>query len=197
MATGSERTAVKLFSYILAFLFVFSTLALAAGGGNPDVLFQGAEQAVSFCIGITGGICLWSAVMELMEQSGVSRALSAALEKILVRLFPIGCRHEHILSAISQNLSANLLGLGNAATPAGIRAAQGLAALGDKAADELCMLVVLNTASIQLIPSTIAAVRSSYGAAAAFDITAAVWISSAISLAVGLVTAHILKKLWR
>lgn len=135
--------------------------------------------------------------MELMEQSGVSRALSAALQKILVRLFPIGCRHEHILSAISQNVSANLLGLGNAATPAGIRAAQGLATLGDKAADELCMLVVLNTASIQLIPSTIASVRASYGAGSAFDITAAVWISSVISLAVGLGTAHILKRLWR
>ena len=130
--------------------------------------------------------------MELMEQSGLSRALSAAL----LRLFPSGCKHEHILSAISQNVSANLLGLGNAATPAGIRAAQGLAALGGRAEDELCMLVVLNTASIQLIPGTIAAVRSSYGAASAFDITAAVWISSAIALTVGLVAAHILKKLW-
>jgi len=197
MVTGYERTVVSLFSYILAFIFIFSTLALAAGGGNPDALFQGAEQAVSFCIGITGGICLWSAVMELMEQSGVSRVLSGFLQKFLVRLFPVGCKHEHILSAICQNVSANLLGLGNAATPAGMRAAQGLAALGDKAADELCMLVVLNTASIQLIPSTIAAVRASYGASSAFDITVAVWLSSVISLAVGLGTAHILKKLWR
>lgn len=134
--------------------------------------------------------------MELMEQSGVSHALSNLLRKVLGRLFPISCRHEHILSAISQNVSANLLGLGNAATPAGIRAAQGIAALGDGAGDELCMLVVLNTASIQLIPSTIAAVRASYGASSAFDITVAVWISSVISLTVGLTAAHILKRIW-
>lgn len=134
--------------------------------------------------------------MELMEQSGVSHTLSKFLKKVLVRLFPVSCQHDHILSAISQNVSANLLGLGNAATPAGIRAAQGMAALGDRAGDELCMLVVMNTASIQLIPSTIAAVRASYGACSAFDITAAVWISSVISLAAGLTAAHILKRVW-
>ena len=177
-------------------LFIFSTLALAASGGSGDAVFRGAEQAVEFCIGIAGGICLWSGVMELTEQCGLARALGRLLKKPLSRLFPASCRDEQILSALSQNISANLLGLGNAATPAGIRAAQGMAALGSRAQEELCMLVVLNTASIQLIPSTIAAVRSSYGAASAFDITAAVWISSLISLAVGLAAAHILKRLW-
>lgn len=134
--------------------------------------------------------------MELMEQSGLSQALSRILKKPLGRLFPVSCRHEHILAALSENVSANLLGLGNAATPAGIRAAQGMAALGSQAADELCMLVVINTASIQLIPGAIAAVRASYGALSAFDITAAVWISSVFSLATGLLAAHILKRLW-
>ena len=71
-----------------------------------------------------------------------------------------------------------------------------MAALGSQAADELCMLVVINTASIQLIPGAIAAVRASYGALSAFDITAAVWISSVFSLATGLLAAHVLKRLW-
>lgn len=151
---------------------------------------------MKFCIGITGGVCFWSGVMELMERSGISAALSRFMEKPLRRLFPMSCRHEHIMSALSENVSANLLGLGNAATPAGIRAAKGMAALGEKAGDELCMLVVLNSASIQLIPGTIAAVRASLGASAAFDITLAVWISSGIALTAGLTAAHIFRRLW-
>lgn len=186
-----------MFSAIITVMLVFSTLTLAACGGSGDLMFQAAQEAVSFCIGIAGTICLWSAVMELMEQCGISAALSRLLRPVLERLFPHSAGNGEIMSALSENVSANLLGLGNAATPAGIRAARGIAALGERGRDELCLLVVINTASIQLIPSTIAAVRSSAGAASAFDIIPAVWISSAAALAVGLVTASILRRLWR
>ena len=178
-------------------LFIFSTLALAASGGSGDAVFRGAEQAVEFCIGIAGGICLWSGVMELTEQCGLARALGRLLKKPLSRLFPASCRDEQILSALSQNISANLLGLGNAATPAGIRAAQGMAALGSRAQDELCMLVVLNTASIQLIPATVAGVRSACGSAAPFDILPAVWLASVLSVSAGLLASWLLSRVWR
>ena len=102
-----------------------------------------------------------------------------------------------ILAALSENVGANLLGLGNAATPAGIRAARGMARLGGRGADELGTLVVLNTASIQLLPSGIAAVRAAAGASSACDIMPAVWISSAVSVAVGLSAAALLKRLPR
>lgn len=136
--------------------------------------------------------------MELMESCGLSTALSRLLRPVLCRLFPDSCRHAHILSAITENVSANLLGLGNAATPAGIRAARGMASLNPdgQAGDELCRFVVLNTASIQLIPSTIAALRSSLGASSAFDIMPAVWISSALSLSAGLAMAALLRRWW-
>ena len=186
-----------MFSAIITLLFVCSTLALAAAGGSADVLFTGAHEAVSFCIGIAGGICLWSAVMELMEDSGIAQVLSRAMRPVLSRLFPHATAQPQVLSALCENVSANLLGLGNAATPAGIRAAKGMAVLGEQGADELCMLVVLNTASIQLLPTTIAAVRSGYGAASAFDILPAVWISSGIALTVGFGTAAMLRRLWR
>ena len=90
-------------------------------------------------------------------------------------------------------MSANLLGLGNAATPAGIRAAKGMQkmAQGSFASDELCRLVVLNTASIQLLPTTIAAVRAAEGAGNAFDILPAVWISSILSVCAGLLAERI------
>ena len=135
--------------------------------------------------------------MELMERCGMASAISKALRPLLVRLFPQAAKDRDTLDALSQNVSANLLGLGNAATPAGIRAAKGMAGLGAKAEDELCLLVVLNTASIQLIPSTIAAVRASQGAVSAFDITPAVWISSLVSVCAGLGAAAVLRRLWR
>ena len=99
---------------------------------------------------------------------------------------------------MSGNLSANLLGLGNAATPLGIRAARRMA-LGAEgiASNELCRLVVLNTASVQLLPTTVAAVRAGCGAAAPFDILPAVWISSLLSVSVGLLAARLLERVVR
>ena len=102
------------------------------------------------------------------------------------------------LAAVSANVSANLLGLGNAATPLGIRAAQRMAVgCGGTASDELCRLVVLNTASIQLLPTTVAAVRSAQGCTAPLDILPAVWLSSVLSVSAGLLTARLLQRVWR
>ena len=110
----------------------------------------------------------------------------------LGRLFPSALRDTETMDALTSNVSANLLGLGNAATPAGIRAAKGLRRLSgqDTASDELCRLVVLNTASIQLLPTTVAALRASLGADAPFDILPAVWLSSLVSVAAGLLAAR-------
>ena len=188
-----------MFSFLLLAIFILSTLFSLFSGTSLETgssLFAGAEKAVGFCLSVGGGICLWSAVMEVMERCGIASALSNALRPLLGRLFPHAAGDSATMSALSQNVSANLLGLGNAATPAGIRAAKGMARLGEGAKDELCLLVVLNTASIQLIPSTIAAVRAAQGAVSPFDITAAVWVSSLISLCAGLGAAAGLRRLW-
>ena len=155
---------------------------------------QGVQQAVTFCLTVGGMICLWSGVMEVMRRSGIAAGLSKLLQPVLRRLFP-----RATLDALSMNVSANLLGLGNAATPAGVRAAQAMAReiRGDAAGDELCLLVVLNTASIQLLPVTIAAVREAAGAAVPFDILPAVWVTSLCSVTVGLLTGKGLARIWR
>ena len=187
-----------MFSFLLLAIFILSTLFSLYSGTSLETgssLFAGAEKAVGFCLSVGGGICLWSAVMEVMERCGIASAISKALRPLLGRLFPHAAGDSATMSALSQNVSANLLGLGNAATPAGIRAAKGLAGLG--AQDDLCLLVVLNTASIQLIPSTIAAVRAAQGAVSPFDITPAVWISSLISVCAGLGAAAGLRRVWR
>ena len=134
-----------------------------------------------------------------MRRSGIAAGLSILLQPVLRRLFPRASRDAQTLDALSMNVSANLLGLGNAATPAGVRAAQAMARelRGSKASDELCLLVVLNTASIQLLPVTIAAVREAAGAAVPFDILPAVWVTSLCSVTVGLLTGKCLARVWR
>lgn len=189
-----------LLNYFLTIALLLSTffaLFSASHAEAGNALIVGASASVSFTLELLGAVCLWSAVMELLERSGAVKALTRLLAPLLRRLFPLSSRDGGIMAAISENVSANLLGLGNAATPAGIRAAQGIARLGEPAKDELCRLVVLNTASIQLIPSTIAAVRAANGAASAFDIMPAVWFSSVVSVAVGLVMAKLLARVWR
>ena len=117
---------------------------------------------------------------------------------LLKRLLPNASRDSETLAAISANLSADLLGLGNAATPLGIRAACRMSR-GCKgiASDELCLLVVLNTASIQLLPTTLAGVRASLGAADPFDILPAVWLTSLLSVLAGLFAAKLFAHFWR
>ena len=158
-----------LFTLIFLLSLYFSVLSgNAAQTGNA--LLLGAQEAIPFCLGIAGSLCFWSAWMELAERCGLAARLSDLLRPLLRRLFPRSSQSGEILSALGENLSANLLGLGNAATPAGIRAARAMAALGEPARDELPLLVVLNTASLQLVPGTIAAVRASAGAAAPFHL---------------------------
>ena len=184
-------------TYVICALYFLSTVSAIATGKTVQAgqaFLEGAQAALSFTLSIAGSICLWSGICELMEQCGAAAALSRLLRPVLRRLFPHSTECEEITQALTENVSANILGLGNAATPAGIRAAKAMSALGQR--DELCLLVLLNTASIQLIPSTIAAVRQAEGAASAFDIIPAVWFVSAASLTAGLLAAALLRRIW-
>ena len=184
-------------NYILSAIYCASIICAIATGKTAaaaQAFMDGAQAALSFAFSICGAVCLWTGICELMERCGAERFLSKLLGPLLRRLFPISSKNAETMAALTENVSANILGLGNAATPAGIRAAQAMAQ--QEQHDELCLLVVLNSASIQLIPSTIAAVRQAAGAAAAFDIMPAVWFSSAISVTVGLGAAFLFRKLW-
>ena len=159
---------------------------------------SGANDAITLTISLLGVLCLWSGVLEVMDQSGLSKKLAAAFRPLLRKIFPDASADPATLSAISANISANLLGIGNAATPLGIQAARRMArGCNGTASDSLCRFIVLNTASIQLIPATVAGVRAACGAAEPFDILPAVWFSSVLSVAAGLLAAHIFQLLWR
>ena len=157
---------------------------------------QGAQDAVSLAIAMSGSICLWSGIGKLMERTGLTSGLSRLLAPLLHRLFPSSRTDSALAGFLSANICANFLGLGNAATPMGISAAQRMKR-GDTATDELCRLIVLNTASIQLIPANVAAVRSSLGCATPFDILPAVWITSLCSAGLGVAAAWALGKAWK
>ena len=168
--------------------------------GQMDAVSQaaltGAGSAVQLCLSMAGVLCLWSGVMEIMNRCGLSARLARVFRPLLRRLLPRASRDDETLSAVSANVSANLLGLGNAATPLGVQAACRMArGQNGVASDELCLLVVLNTASIQLVPATVASVRAAAGAAAPLDILPAVWLSSALSVTVGLLAAKTLARL--
>lgn len=176
-------------TWVWAAMLLVSVAFGAINGSTAEVAkaaINGSAEAVKLCLSIGGAICLWSGVMEVMKRSKLSKKLARLLSPVLKLLFK-SANDSNVLQALAENVSANMLGLGNAATPAGIRAAGAMKRLG--AADDLCMLVVLNTASIQLIPATTAAVRAAAGAENAFDILPAVWLSSVLSAAVGIVFA--------
>ena len=187
--------------FFLTALLMLSLVFGCITGQLPAVssaAMAGAQAAVELCLSMAGAICLWSGVMTLMDRCGLSQKLARLLRPVLRRLLPRASRDSETLAAVSANVSANLLGLGNAATPLGIRAATRMAeGCGGVASDELCRLVVLNTASIQLLPTTVAAVRSAHGCTAPFDILPSVWLSSALSVAAGLLAARGLQAVWR
>ena len=178
------------------------SLVAAAFLGNVGALSTavqtGAQAGITLAISMAGSICLWTGVGKLMEKAGLTGMLSALLRPLLGRLFPSIKTDSVLENHLSANVCANFLGLGNAATPMGIQAAQRMArGQGGIASDELCRLIVLNTASIQLIPTNVAAVRSGLGCAAPFDILPAVWVTSLCSAGLGVTTAWLLGKLWK
>ena len=188
-------------SIIWAGMVLVSILCGLATGRGPAVAtaaLDGAAGAVELCLSLAGVLCLWMGVMEIMRRSGLSQKLSRLLMPVLRRLYPTFARDREVMDTIAANVSANLLGLGNAATPLGLEAARKMSRRTPGVAnDALCMLVVCNTASIQLIPTTVAAVRAGAGCAAPFDILPATWLASAISVSVGILAAKLFAKIWR
>lgn len=163
------------------------------GSALAAATLEGAQAGVTLAVSMAGSLCLWSGVGKLMEAIGLTARLARFLQPLLHRIFP-STRDDRILAGdVSANICANFLGLGNAATPMGIQAAKGMKQ-GDTATDELCRLVVLNTASIQLIPANVAAIRVSLGCETPFDILPAVWVTSLCSAGLGLAMAFLLGK---
>lgn len=184
---------------IMVILSIFCSILTGRTAQTGSAALIGAQNGVTLALSLCGSLCLWSGFAKLTEKSGLARRFSVLLRPLLSRLFPEASRDPSALQDLCGNLTANFLGLGNAATPMGISAVRRMHALSGKpdASDEMCRLIVLNTASIQLIPSTVGAVRASLGSARPFDILPAVWLTSACSVTAGLLAARLFSRWWR
>lgn len=160
----------------------------AAINGEMDKLtqavFDGAMTGVTVCFGLISVLVFWLGIMRLSEDSGLVRGISKLLGPVVSYLFPDVPKHHPAMGYILTNMSANLLGLGNAATPMGIRAMQELQELNpdkESASPAMCTLLALNTASITLIPTTLIAIRMNFHSANPTEIVGSTLIATAIA----------------
>ena len=178
-------------------ILALASAALAVLNGNAQAVSEaaltGASTAVQLALSLAGPLCLWSGLAHVMEQAGLTEKLAKLLRPLLARLFPQSAADSTAMGHIAANMTANLLGLGNAATPLGIAAVQRMArrAPPGAASDEMCRLIVMNTAS------TVATVRLANGCATPFDILPAVWVTSLCSVTAGLIAAALLQSRFR
>lgn len=167
------------------------------GAEMSSAILEGAESAVTLALSLCGIMCLWCGIMRIAERAGIVKLLSKLLQPVLSRLFKGLKKGGTAMQLIAMNVTANLLGLGNATTPLGIKAMQAIAeeehAHGE-ATDSMVMLTVLNTASLQIIPTTAAALRSANGAENPMAILPCVWIVSLYSLVVTVGAAKLLSR---
>ncbi|HEX3037905.1 MAG TPA: nucleoside recognition domain-containing protein [Oscillospiraceae bacterium] len=184
---------------IWAALILLSLFCAIVTGRVPqlsEAVLTGAGNAVELVLAMLGMMCAWTGLMKIADEGGMTALLSKLFYPFTRHLFPKYKKDSPAAKAICMNMTANLLGLGNAATPFGIAAMKEMAKENPGSTDadnSMVMFVVLNTASIQLIPTSIGILRAKYGSAAPFDIVPAVWVASAVSLLVGIVVAKLLE----
>ncbi len=186
----------KLWGSMLLLAILFG----AFSGRMPDVAraaMEGAGEGVNLLLGMVGVMCFWTGLMEIAEKSGIVRGLSSILRPITRLIFPRLSPKEPAMQAVIMNIAANMLGMGNAATPFGLRAMQLLDEKNGKrreASNEMCMLVLLNTASLQFLPTTLLLLRQNAGSTEPAVVLLPIWITSALSLLLAVCSVKLLEK---
>ncbi len=163
-----------------------------------DGIVAYASTAVTIAIGLIGIMALWLGVMKVAEEAGLVQAIASGLRPIMTRLFPDVPSNHPAMGAMILNISANMLGLANAATPLGLKAMEELNKLSKKAGtatDAMCTFLVINTSSVQLIPATVIAIRAAAGSANPTEIIVPMIIATAAATIAGLITVKILQRL--
>lgn len=187
-------------NYVWGFIIIISVICAIVTGRISELsqgIFEGASSSIELVMSLCGMMCLFTGLMKIAEKGGLTLILSKLFRPIIKYLFPDYKEDSPAIAAVCMNITANLLGLGNAATPLGIAAIKEMAKLNTHphtANNSMVMFVVLNTASIQLIPSTMAIIRQSHGSPSPFDVTPATWITSLFALLMGISAAKLLER---
>jgi spore maturation protein A len=195
MGRANNPRVGALWTLLVAAAFV----AAAVNGRMAELTRAAAESAasaVTLALGLTGVMALWLGLMKVAEEAGLVRALARAARPVMTRLFPEVPADHPAMGAMIMNVSANVLGLANAATPFGIRAMQELETLNPRpgaATDAQALFCALNTASVQLIPATVIALRTSAGSHAPAEIVGATILASACGATAAVLAAKLLR----
>ena len=184
-------------NYVFPVLIIFSFVCAVISGKMPELsvsVVDAGQRAVELLIRLVSMLCLWGGIMEIAEQSGITKVFSRLMTPLMKLVFPKLKKEEYALEAISMNITANVLGLGNAATPLGLEAMRRLQQLNDnpkRASDEMVVFVVMNTAAMHIIPTTVATLRGQYGSQNPMEIMPASILTSACALFVAVFVAKI------
>lgn len=187
-------------NYVWAALMIVSILCGIATGRIGDVseaIFSGGAEAVELCLTILSMMILWGGLVSIMQASGLADWFGKALSPIIRLLFPELKHEPKARNAIAMNVAANVLGLGNAATPLGLKAMaelQKINGCSSVASNSMVTFVVLNSVSVQLIPTGLAALRTKFGSQNPMEIITAVWFASALAAMIGVGLAILLSK---
>lgn len=183
------------------FIMIFFGILVGVLSGNGEVMskdiISSIESTVTFVVSLTGLMCFWCGVMKVAERSGFTEKLAKVMRPILKIIFKDAANDERALGAIVMNITANMMGLGNAATPFGIKAMEEMQRLNrekDKASNDMCLFLVLNAACIQLVPSTVISIRATANSVNPGIIIIPAIVSTAIASICGVICCKVLQK---
>ena len=186
----------KIWPFFIIISFIFAIITGNIENFNSSI-FSSCTQAVELTIKLFGTMCLWNGLMKIVQETSLIKRLSNMKSHLMKVLFPKMKKEDKEYKEITINIIANLLGIGNAATPLGLKAMQTMQEKNpnkERITDSMAMFIVLNTASLQLIPSTVIAVRASLGSTNATQIILPVWIATITADIAGIIASKILMK---
>ena len=182
-------------------IFIIISYMYAIFSGNIEKInnsvFDSAKSAIDLTITFFGTVCLWNGIMQIAKETTLMEKITKILQPIMKFLFPKIKKDSTANQEMSMNIVANILGLGNAATPLGLKAMKTLQKENNKKdtlSDTMMMFIILNTASLQIIPTTVIAIRSSLGAKEPTEVIVPVWIATICAAIAGVIAAKILIK---
>lgn len=186
----------KIWPFFIIISFIYALLKLKIPELNESI-FNSCSQTVEMILSFLGIMCMWNGIMQIIKETTLIDKIKKILRPFMRFLFPKLNIKSKAYEEMTMNIVANLLGLGNAATPLGLKAMQALQEENpdkEKLSDIMIMFLVLNTASIQIIPTTIIAIRSSLGSSNPAKIIIPVWISTIVAASAGILTVKLLSK---
>lgn len=183
--------------FVMIFLGLIVGIFTGNGEGISNAIIGSIDSTVSFIIGLVGLMCFWCGVMKVAEKSGFTEKLAKLMKPILKLVFKESAKDEKALGAIVMNITANMMGLGNAATPFGIKAMEEMDRLNNekgRASNDMALFLVLNAACIQLVPSTVLSIRAAAGSTNPGVIILPAIISTGTAAIVGVICCKILQR---